>query len=49
MNVEKPRPRTGDLGDEQLKKVWEALKKDPPGPIQTVKRSREARKKVRAA
>jgi hypothetical protein len=49
MNVDKPRPRTGDLESEQIEKLWQTLKKEPPGPIQTIRTSREARKKVRAA
>ena len=49
MNVEKPGERKGDLDGEALDRLWKSLDKKPPGPIQTVKRAREARKKTRAA
>jgi hypothetical protein len=49
MNVEKPGERKGDLDKDALDRLWQALKKQPPGPIQTVKRAREARKKATAA
>ena len=49
MNVEKPGERKGDLEKEALEQIWESLKKQPPGPIQTVKRAREARRKATAA
>jgi hypothetical protein len=48
MRIERDRPRKGDMTQEAIEQIWVGLGKEPPGPLQTVRGAREARKRANA-